>query len=243
MNRIKILFSQTHYQAMEERHLRYLFKNNLKGKSLLDIGCGNGKYLHALSTVCSKITGVDINSEQVIKLRNKGFDVYTPKELPCQNKYDILLMSHIVEHFDTNGLLKFIDHYLPMLAEDGVLIISTPMPGIRFWHDYTHVRPYTPQSLGMLFGILGGPVAFQQKQKMRLENIWFFRDSWRIRNSRYYYPSEFITPKSAVFHIYEKIISGINIIFAILHAISRGRLGTISSWIGIYRKDAFKIPQ
>lgn len=239
MNITKKLFSHTHYQKKEEKFLKSLFEENLKGKSLLDIGCGRGKYLHLLSPICRKVTGVDINPTQVNKLREEGFDTYTPEDFPKDNKYDVILMSHIIEHFDTKGLIELIDTYLALLGEDGVLIILTPMPGDRFWHDYTHIRPYTPQSLGMLFGILDGPTAFNRKQKMRLQNIWFFRDSWRIRNNRYYYPSEFIIQKNIKFRIFEKVITALNIILSALHAVSNGRLGVISSWVGIYRKDTF----
>lgn len=242
MNAIQVLFAKAHYQKLEERCLERLFATRFKGKSLLDIGCGQGKYLRLLNVHCSRITGVDANPMQVDALRQEGFEVYLPEELPVR-KYEILLMSHVVEHLSAKDLVAFMDRYLPMLEDDGRLVVITPMPGIRFWHDYTHVRPYTPQSLGMMFGILGGPAAFRPQIGMALEEIWFFRDSWRVRNNRYYFP----LPPEGVGEgtiYFRRLIVVANAVLAGLHAISGGRLGKLTSWMGVYRcADIVESPQ
>ena len=236
MRKIQSLFASTHYQKLEEKYLCQLFSEHLQGRSVLDIGCGEGRYLRLLQNSCSKMTGVDFNMVQVNALRQEGFNTFTPDELPIQNKYDVLLMSHVIEHLDPEKLVQFMDHYLSMLAENGILIILTPMPGVRFWHDYTHVRPYTPQSLGMMFGILNGPVAFRPKNKMLLKRIYFFRDSWRIRDSRYYYPIKIFSKPNLKEKTGKYFIFLMNTTLASLHAISGGRFGTTASWIGIYQK-------
>ncbi len=232
MGMIQNLFSKAHYQKLEEEHLKHLFKQTFDGKSLLDVGCGQGRYLHLLQPYCSKISGIDVNPEQVQKLCDEGFDVCLPGALPPQ-KYDIILMSHIVEHLTAKELVDFIDTYLPYLEKDGYLIILTPMPGIRFWHDYTHIRPYTPQSMGMLFGILGAPAAFRSKAKMTLKAIHFFRDSWRIRNSKFYFmPS---ATEGLAGQLVRHILWISNIFLAGIYLLSHRRLGTLASWMGIYQ--------
>jgi len=233
MSKIKNLFNQAHYQKFEEEKLKTLFKTKFQGKSLLDIGCGQGRYLRLLQEYCTKIKGIDANPDQVKNLLNEGFDASLPNE-PLQQKYDVLLMSHIVEHLSAQELVAFIDKYLPSLEDDGYLIILTPLPGIRFWHDYTHIRPYTPQSLGMLFGIIGAPAAFRSKNKMNLEEIHFFRDSWRIRNNKYYFP--FHTDNESIFtKTFRNMIFATNVIFAKIYILSNGKAGTLASWMGIYR--------
>lgn len=228
------ILRNAHYQKFEEKRLKYLFRSQFNDKSLLDIGCGQGRNLELLRPYCSKISGIDINPEQIQALKNKGFDVFLPNELPDE-KYDILLMSHVVEHLSTTDLIRFIENYLPLLKEDGHLIILTPMPGIRFWHDYTHVRPYTPQSFGMLFGIINAPAEFSIKIKMQLDDIYFFKDSWRIRNNRSYF--RFPNKKTNIAtSIPQKLIAFLNILGAGLHIISNGYFGTLVSWMGIYKK-------
>ncbi|MDR3054343.1 MAG: class I SAM-dependent methyltransferase [Zoogloeaceae bacterium] len=227
MNQIQKLFSHTHYQKLEEKYLSHLFDSPFKGKSVLDIGCGDGKYLRLLRESCSSLTGVDMNPQQVEDLCRDGYEVFLPDTLPGERKYDILLMSHIIEHMQAEALVNFMDHYLPMLKEDGRLIIITPMPGTRFWYDFTHIRPYTPQSLGMMFGIINAPASLRMSNRLILEDIRFFRDRWCTRTNRHYYPLNG--------GIRETMILMVNILLAGLFAISGGRLGTLASWLGTYK--------
>lgn len=236
MKTYSALLAKAHYQRLEERFLEHLFATRFKGQHLLDIGCGQGKYLRMLQPFSASTVGTDTNPAQIEALKKEGFDVYLPGELP-DRKYDILMMSHIVEHMTPADLIAFLDFYLPMLKDDGRLIILTPMPGIRFWHDYTHIRPYTPQSVGMMFGILGGPVAFRPKIRMELDDIQFFRDSWRIRNHRYYYPAPSIQKSGKKASLYFFLISQINLLLAVLYIGSNGRIGSLASWLGIYKKS------
>jgi SAM-dependent methyltransferase len=230
------LLAKAHYQRLEEVFLEQQFATQFKGRRVLDIGCGEGKYLRLLSPYCETITGVDTNPEQVRQLKESGFDAHLPSEL-VSGQYDVLLMSHIVEHMAASDLVAFLDCYLPMLHDDGHLIIMTPLPGLRFWHDFTHVRPYTPQSFGMMFGILAGPAAFHPRIRMELQEIHFFRDSWRIRHQRYYYP----TPSLQIANgwaprLIANLITLVNALLASLFVVSHGRLGVLASWAGIYKK-------
>lgn len=237
MKNYSALFAKAHYQRLEELFLERQFATQFKGKRVLDIGCGEGKYLRLLSPYCETITGVDANPEQVKKLKGAGFDAHLPNEL-APAKYDVLLMSHIVEHMAPPDLVAFLNCYLPMLHDDGRLIIMTPLPGLRFWHDFTHVRPYTPQSFGMMFGILGGPAAFHPHIRMDLQDIRFFRDSWRIRHQRYYYPTPSLQhANSWAPKLIAKSITLVNALLARVFVASHGRLGVLASWAGIYKKS------
>ncbi|MFY3384892.1 class I SAM-dependent methyltransferase [Paracidovorax sp. MALMAid1276] len=234
MNRSPTLLLRAHYQRLEEQYLLQLFASDLSGKSVLDVGCGEGKYMRLLGGRCSRIVGIDANRDQVDGLQREGFEAFLPESLPRQ-RYDVILMSHVIEHMSAPDLVAFMDRYLPLLADDGKLIVLTPLPGLRFWHDYTHVRPYTPQSLGMMFGILGAPAAFRPKVRMQLQEIRFFRDSWRIRHSRHYYPSTLRQDHAPGARWNSKLISAANTALAGLHVVSAGRLGPLASWAGVYR--------
>ena len=62
-----------------------------------------------------------------------------------QNKgqYDVLVMSHIIEHFQYQDLIKFIESYLGCLKTGGLLLIATPVMNPSFYDDFDHVKPYT----------------------------------------------------------------------------------------------------
>lgn len=226
------LLAKAHYQRREARQLVRTFETRFMGKSCLDVGCGDGRYLRMLCGLCSRMVGIDENPDQIRALRREGFEAFHSTE-SIPGRYDIILVSHVVEHMSAEELVRFMDKYVPMLHEKGRLIVITPFPGIRFWHDFTHVRPYTPQSLGMLFGILGGPAAYRAKASMELEDIWFFRDCWRIRNSRGYFSLD--SSASPIGRVFRQVVRSLNTFFACLYLASGGRAGRLASWMGVYR--------
>ena len=221
------LMGQAHYQRIEERLLLKIL-GAVNGRSVLDIGCGHGKYMALLASSGCLVTGVDVNGEQVAALCAEGWRVFTPDTLPDGECYDYILMAHVIEHMTPNELVACMDRYLPFLKHDGKLIIITPVPGERFWHDFTHVRPYLPQSVRMTFGGIVTPASGRAAYRMDLEEIYFFKDSWRARNCRAFYPS---SSASGILRIGLWLC---NVFLAFLHVASRGRLGVTASWLGIY---------
>jgi len=177
------------------------------------------------------ITGVDTNAEQVAALCAQGRRVFTPDALPDGERHDYILMSHVIEHMTPDELVACMDRYLPFLKDDGRLIIITPFPGERFWHDFTHVRPYLPQSVRMAFGGIIAPSSGRTAHRMELEEIFFFKDSWRVRNCRAFYPF------SATSGLIRKALWLCNVFLAFLHQVSGGRLGVTASWLGVYTRS------
>ena len=220
------LVHNTHYQKIEEKCLARMMAR-FRGKDVLDVGCGHGKYMQMLEEKGCRVTGVDINPEQVASLCKAGQRAFTPEALPTDVRYDLILMAHVIEHMETEDLVAFMDRYLPLLKTDGKLIIVTPMPGDRFYYDFTHVRPYLPQSIRMMFGGIVTPSSIQAGHRMTLEDIYFFKDSWRLRNFRAFYP--FCENRLA-----RKGLWLCNVCLAMLHSLSGGRLGATASWLGIY---------
>ncbi len=223
------LLQSTHYQILEEARLKDLLAAYAH-KDVLDIGCGQGKYLKILKDLSCNATGIDINSEQIEKLKEQGYTAYTLAEIPQDKKYDLILMAHIVEHLTPEELVNFLDTYLAMLKEDGKLIVVTPVLGARFYYDATHIRPYYPQSLWMMMGNLDTAHSFRSKFCMDLEDIYFFRDSYRLREVRAYY----VKPHTPYEKICAKVCSITNYFLAYLHHFSKGKIGATASWIGLY---------
>ena len=227
------LMRLAHYQRLEEKRLLKIFEDASEGgsPSVLDIGCGHGKYMRLLASADCVVSGVDVNAEQVAALCSEGRRAFTPDTLPSGERYDYILMSHIIEHMPPDELVTCMDRYLPFLKEDGKLIIITPFPGERFWHDFTHVRPYLPQSIRMLFGGIVTPSSSRAAHRMELEEVFFFKDSWRLRNCRAFYPF------SSTSGLIRTALWCVNVFLAFLHQASGGSLGATASWLGIYGKS------
>lgn len=100
---------------------------NGAGRSLLDVGCGNGNFL-ALVTECGwKASGVDPDAEAVAEGLRRGVDVQLgglevfAGETEC---FDVITMHHVIEHLhDPIGALS--DCYR-LLKPGGVLWLATP---------------------------------------------------------------------------------------------------------------------
>src|SRR5688572_25198327 len=98
------------------------------GRRVLDVGCGYGRLLALLHAAGIEATGVEINPAIVAAVRKAGLRCVTLDEFDrSDDKYDVLLMAHVIEHFGPADLLRFMDGYLDRLKTGGRLVIATPL--------------------------------------------------------------------------------------------------------------------
>lgn len=129
-----------------------------KSAKILEVGCGYGKYIQALSEMGYKdCYGIDLSSEQiayaksVLGLSNveqaDALDWLDGKEA----KYDCILGLDILEHFQTDDLLRLGEKMHRALKPGGRAIFQVPngMSPLTpiIYGDLTHVRAFTPQSM------------------------------------------------------------------------------------------------
>src|SRR4051812_35992254 len=89
------------------RMIRNCIGGNSERARLLDVGCGYGRNLEIAASICSCI-GVDVNPEAVQANNRRGLESYLPDKLPrSELGFDVILMSHVVEHFAPVDLLEF----------------------------------------------------------------------------------------------------------------------------------------
>jgi len=91
-------------------HAKYLKKSDIK--SVLEVGCGNGKFLHAGAKIFDEIVGVDwAESGELANLPdNVSFARANILELEFENnQFDLVCSADVLEHFPTEeieGLVK-----------------------------------------------------------------------------------------------------------------------------------------
>ena len=193
---------------------------------ILDVGCGYGKYLKAFSGRGYTISGIDINPEIVKKNRESGLSCFVPSELTDDEEvYDLLLMSHVIEHFSPSELLKFIDDSLQKLKAGGHFIIITPLLSTYFYDDFDHIKPYHPVGLSMVFGDRSSQVQFYADHHIELRDIWFRKAPFRIS----FFPGLYIKK-------YSQFPKVINFLLACLFRVTFGLVGKVDGWIGVYQK-------
>src|SRR5437667_1904640 len=161
-----------HYQSLEYDRIIRLLPELASDKPLriLDVGCGRGKYLECFSSLGYDVVGVDANPAYVAEARVKGFLAYSSTEelTATATRFDVIFLSHVVEHLTPEQLVALIPRLCNMLTPGGCLVIVSPIPGERFYHDFTHVRPYLPQSIRHAFGQTGAPISYGENALIEL---------------------------------------------------------------------------
>lgn len=131
------------YTISDKRSSRIIELTGLiKGKEILDVGCGVGKLGKKFKDFGNEVFGVDISANAIRKSRkllDGAFvvDLLSDK-LPFSNhKFDLVICSEVIEHLtDSINLLKEVRR---VMKRNGVLILTTP--NIVYWgHRITFLR-------------------------------------------------------------------------------------------------------
>jgi len=114
--------------------LDILLKDNITGKKMLEVGCGNGDFSNYLSLHHkAAITGVDFSNES-IKIANQKkehfntitalFDVADAEKLPFEKEeFDIVISCECLEHVPHPQ--KMIDELYRVVKKGGQVILTT----------------------------------------------------------------------------------------------------------------------
>ncbi len=133
------LISDEHIKKAEEGLLRLLSPEQIKGKDIIDIGCGSG--LHALAALrlgAKSVTGIDIDTNSVQTTQNllkahAPHDQYTifhhdilaenTAQNPALNKkYDVVYSWGVLHH--TGSMMRAIDNAAHFVKDDGLYVIA-----------------------------------------------------------------------------------------------------------------------
>ena len=123
-------FSDEMKKFRGEQFVSWVDKYNLKGKSILEVGCGRGEYLSIFKqTEVSLAHGIEYSKESVSSCINseisvtKGFFGDENFVLPKQ-KYDGFICLNFIEHWPNPN--KVLAHLKKNLSEDAIGIIEVP---------------------------------------------------------------------------------------------------------------------
>lgn len=136
-----------------QRMSRHLHETVFAGRpgTLLDIGCGRGDQMRAFAELGLQPSGTDI-ANSAVELA-PGFDVRVanletdrPPFEPAS--FDFVYSKSVIEHMHQPD--RFLDAALSSLKPGGTACILTPSwyhTYRIFYMEYTHVRPFTIESL------------------------------------------------------------------------------------------------
>jgi SAM-dependent methyltransferase len=228
------ILKEAHYHKIEQKKIRNLLKifKSKRGAVICDVGFGLGNYLDFAKEIGYNTYGVDVNPHYVIQAIKNGHHAFLAGDYSNIGKmeFDLVLMSHVIEHLEPDALLVLIKQYVGLLKPDGILIIASPLLGDRFFYDISHVRPYYPQSIWHAFGQNSEELSTERTPwKLELIDINFIKDSFRTRLNRSYYVRDYNL-------IWFSIMRIKNYLFALIYLVTGARFGIKASWIGVYKK-------
>lgn len=132
--------------------LAFLYENNiqLRGKRVLDVGCGAGSFLDHIEGVAHTLNGVEPDA----LYQGQNRIIYPNIGMAYVGFYDIATSFLVIEHVDNP--VGFLTDIRSRLNSDGVAVISTPNAndpiihfekGRRFFYRTQHPWYFTEQSL------------------------------------------------------------------------------------------------
>jgi 2-polyprenyl-3-methyl-5-hydroxy-6-metoxy-1,4-benzoquinol methylase len=137
-----------------------------KNTVIIDVACGYGAYLKALSDLgYTNCHGVDISREQIayarerlgLKNASEGDGLAFIKK--NSGTAEAILLLDILEHLSNDEVIEWLQSCRVALKPGGVLIIQvpnamTPVP-VLFHGDFTHQRAYSPNSMSQALRLAG----------------------------------------------------------------------------------------
>jgi SAM-dependent methyltransferase len=211
----------------KDQLINFVQKFAKPGARILDIGCGYGRLLRPLKNLGYEVTGIEQNEKIAENNRQNGFDCVLPVESQkITEPFELLIFSHVIEHFSPSDLLEFLNHYLSKLKQGGHVIIATPLYSNYFYDDFDHVKPYHPLGLQMVFGGENAQVQYYSPHRLTLKELWFRKSPyWTIFHRAKYFKS-FKT----------RFLQMIDVSMMFLFRITGGLIGRKDGWIGVFEK-------
>jgi ubiquinone/menaquinone biosynthesis C-methylase UbiE len=135
----------------------------VKDKSVLDAGCGPGKYAEILISKGATVTGFDISPRMIelAKERNKNRGLFFVQDLASpfvklnDNSYDIIvcaLAMHYIEDWNST-----IQEFYRVLKEKGQLIISIEHPFFEF-NYFKSTQYFNTEAVKCIWKNFGNPI-------------------------------------------------------------------------------------
>ena len=166
--------------------------NNIKqGSTILDIGCGVGWFIAALESVHFRAIGIEVSTNVVNMLKNKGFELYLgpieqiDKNIPAP---DLITLLAVIEHVKSPiDLLKDIRNRFP----NAKLMVSIPSPkrwdlnviGERTYCEYppNHLTPsWSENTLKIALEKAGFRLAEWLYPPPIADEMWFIYIDWLL---------------------------------------------------------------
>jgi len=139
---------------------QWIEKEKTGNLELLDIGCGNGHFLHACQKAGWKISGMELDPVTAAWAETMlGIDIYSSiKNIPKNEKFNLISLWHVLEH--VYELEEYFTFFKSRIAKEGVLLLALPNSKSfdaqhfkEYWAAYDvprHIYHFEPSTVASL---------------------------------------------------------------------------------------------
>ena len=116
----------------EEEKNKVLELFDPENKTILDVGCGDGRYSEIFVNTCKKYVGIDINEEQIKeniknnKYKNAEYYLENIATYKSKEKFDVIVLSIALHEIDVKEQGLALKNMLSILKDDGKIIVLDP---------------------------------------------------------------------------------------------------------------------
>lgn len=129
----RIIPEETPARFLSEHLKAYEFiKDFVKGKKVLEVGCGDGYGSAYLAKAAAEVTGMDYEKDVISRAKNK----YSGKNLSftdgdatrlqfADESFDAACSFQVIEHIPEDKLRQYLSEIRRVLKDDGIFYVST----------------------------------------------------------------------------------------------------------------------
>jgi len=211
-------FSQTRHWSWGYRYLggfRVVLDRltDLEFDSLVDIGCGDGRFLRELDSEYPDVEtfGVDYSERAIDFARAMNPELtYECRDIVedgLERTYDVATLIEVLEHIPPQELPEFVEATVDVVADDGTVVLTVPhenkVPRDKHYQhfdreqltdilsdhferlEFVHFDNVRSKPLTALQRLLGGRGAHYLITNSTIQSLF-----WRLYTTRYLYTSE-----------------------------------------------------
>lgn len=154
--------------ALPWRHRMLLRRYPVRGRRVLDYGCGDGVFCLALARAGAEVVGFDVSAAALAQARRfaaGSTGVHFTAVPPEPDTFDLVFCTEVLEHIEDDR--AFAAQLLVRVRPGGRLVGTTPV-GRAFW-DPDHRHIYDAAGLAAILEPLG-QVRIMRRYRSRLRN-------------------------------------------------------------------------